>query len=287
MGFTFLEFLSTVFGWVYTIAWSLSFYPQPLLNWKRKSTSGTTMDFPLINCLGFLTYFIFNALFLYSPTVREQYAARHHGLTPTAQFNDLVFAFHAFVLSAVSTSMYFPSLWSGFSHGSTIGRRPSRTMSGIMVGCLVGVAIVVFIVLGSPSKGYGTGDEWCWLDAVYSLSYVKLIITLVKYTPQIVTNYRHRSTAGWSIWQILLDLMGGFLSIAQQGVDSYIQRDWSGITGNPVKFALGNVSIAYDVLFLLQHYVLYPDEGDKHLDAIVGERTRLLEEGGGREARSD
>lgn len=48
----FFEFLSGLFGWVYTLCWSLSFYPQPLLNFKRKSTSGTTVDFPLINCLG-------------------------------------------------------------------------------------------------------------------------------------------------------------------------------------------------------------------------------------------
>lgn len=48
----FLPFLSGLFGWVYTVCWSLSFYPQPMLNFRRRSTSGTTVDFPLINCLG-------------------------------------------------------------------------------------------------------------------------------------------------------------------------------------------------------------------------------------------
>ena len=48
----FLEWLSLLFGWVYTTCWSLSFYPQPLLNYRRKTTSGTTIDFPLTNCLG-------------------------------------------------------------------------------------------------------------------------------------------------------------------------------------------------------------------------------------------
>ena len=47
-----LAFLSTIFGWVYTFCWSASFYPQPLLNLRRRSTSGTTVDFPFINCLG-------------------------------------------------------------------------------------------------------------------------------------------------------------------------------------------------------------------------------------------
>ena len=47
-----LGFLSSVSGWGYTAAWSLSFYPQPLLNYRRKSTVGTTIDFPFINALG-------------------------------------------------------------------------------------------------------------------------------------------------------------------------------------------------------------------------------------------
>jgi hypothetical protein len=48
--------LSALFGWTYTFLWSASFYPQPLLNYRRKSTSGTTVDFPLINTFGAFSY---------------------------------------------------------------------------------------------------------------------------------------------------------------------------------------------------------------------------------------
>lgn len=48
----FLSFVSALFGWVYFLAWSISFYPQGLLNWSRRSTSGTTVDFHFINILG-------------------------------------------------------------------------------------------------------------------------------------------------------------------------------------------------------------------------------------------
>lgn len=44
--------LSALCGWVYTLCWSASFYPQPLLNARRRSTSGTTTDFPVLNVLG-------------------------------------------------------------------------------------------------------------------------------------------------------------------------------------------------------------------------------------------
>lgn len=208
----------------------------------------------------------------YSSLIRAQYAARYKGLTPTVQLNDIAFAAHGMVLSMVTTSQYFfPRAW-GFA--PSIGNKPSRFILGIFFGSVVGVVVVIFVVLGSPERD-STSEavaSWVWLDAIYAVSYVKLIITLIKYTPQVIVNYRNRSTRGWSILQILLDFSGGILSIAQQSVDSYLQRDWSGITGNPVKFALGNVSMIYDLIFMTQHYVLYPgaDEKLRETDSLLG-----------------
>ena len=115
------------------------------------------------------------------------------------------------------------------------------------------------------------------------MGYAKLVITVVKYIPQAWTNYQRKSTDGWSIAQILLDLTGGILSIAQLVIDSSLQQDWSGITGNPVKLGLGNVSILFDCIFMVQHYWLYHGNRiDKEFDqeeAYVGgesERSGLL-----------
>jgi cystinosin len=119
---------------------------------------------------------------------------------------------------------------------------------------------------------------------IYAISYIKLFITLVKYMPQVLTNYRNRSTQGWSIWQILLDFAGGILSITQLGIDSYQQRDWSGITGNPVKLALGNISMVFDVIFIVQHYYLY--RGKSLKETAEGEEDPLLN-GSSRERRID
>lgn len=268
-----LEFLSALFGVTYFAAWSVSFYPQSMLNFKRRSTSGTTVDFPLINTLGFLAYFVSNVALYYSPLIRAQYAARYKGLTPTVHLNDIAFAAHGFVLCVVTTSQYFfPRAW-GFT--PSVGNKPSRFILGIFFGCIIGVVVVILVVLASPQRDstQQAGRAWVWLDAIYAISYVKLIITVIKYTPQILVNYRNRSTRGWSIWTILFDFSGGILSIAQQAIDSYLQHDWSGITGNPVKFALGNVSIIYDLIFMAQHYVLYrgadgkPEEGESLLGA--------------------
>lgn len=119
------------------------------------------------------------------------------------------------------------------------------------------------------------------INQIYAISYVKLAITLVKYIPQVALNYTNKSTTGWSIYQILLDFIGGILSISQLAIDSYLQRDWSGITGNPVKLALGNVSIFFDVIFITQHYVLYREKKGKGVEEGREEEEPLL---GDREA---
>ncbi|KAF5698086.1 CTNS-like protein [Fusarium globosum] len=262
MAVGFLTFLSGLFGWIYFLAWSASFYPQPLLNWRRRSTSGTTIDFPFINVLGPSEWH----------EIRAQYAARHRGLESTVQFNDITFALHALFLSIITTSQYFaPSLW-GFTPNS--GNRPSRFILGVAAGCITGVLLTCVIVASSP--GNDAVYDWVALDIVYAVGYVKLIVTLIKYTPQIVTNYNNQSTDGWSISQILLDLTGGVLSVSQQAIDSYQQRDWSGITGNPVKFALGNISMVYDTIFIIQHYVLYHDS--EKPQSSDRENQRLLDE---------
>lgn len=220
---------------------------------------------------GFAAYSASTIAFYYSPLIRAQYAARFHGLTPTVQFNDITFALHALALCVVSTTQYLlPRVW-GFT--PSLGNRPSRAISGIGIGCVVGVAVVLAKVGTSPARASTEPAvaSWVWLDVVYAVSYVKLLVTLVKYTPQVVFNHRNRSTAGWSISMILLDFSGGVLSITQQAIDSYLQADWSGITGNPVKFALGNVSMIYDVVFMTQHYVLYPEAAEKR----VAEREAL------------
>lgn len=71
-------------------------------------------------------------------------------------------------------------------------------------------------------------------------------------------NYKRKSTVGWHIGQILLDFSGGVLSILQLVIDSSLQEDWSGITGNPAKLGLANISIMFDLIFFTQHWILYP-----------------------------
>lgn len=70
-------------GWIYFFAWSISFYPQIILNFRRQSVIGLNFDFLALNLLGHSCYAIFNLCLYTSHEVQEEYYSRHpHGILP-------------------------------------------------------------------------------------------------------------------------------------------------------------------------------------------------------------
>ncbi len=82
------------------------------------------------------------------------------------------------------------------------------------------------------------------------LGYGKLVISFVKYSPAVYWNYKRKSTKGWSIFNILLDLVGGGMSLASGSVSLQ-----NGL--NITKLVLAVLTVVYDTIFVVQHYVLY------------------------------
>lgn len=157
--------ISWLLGWSYFTSWSLSFYPQPLRCWKRRSTRGITVDFPLLNIVGFTSYFISTTSFLFSPEIRQQYAVRHpFAPEPTVRFNDLVFALHGTIVCFVFYSQFYPRLW---NFEVVKGQRASSTALGIFYGSIIGVAITVLLV-SLFKGGRDTADSWADIDVVRS-----------------------------------------------------------------------------------------------------------------------
>ena len=89
-------------------------------------------------------------------------------------------------------------------------------------------------------------DALTWLDFLTYASYVKLLITIIKYMPQAWMNFRRKSTEGWSIGNVLLDFTGGSLSMLQMIMDSYNLDDWSSFFGDFTKFGLGLFSVLFE-----------------------------------------
>jgi cystinosin len=83
------------------------------------------------------------------------------------------------------------------------------------------------------------------------MGYAKLAFAMMKCFPQLYWNYHRKSTVGWSIINILLDLIGGIFSF----VSAALSRS-NGL--NLSKIILGAFSVAIDLAFAFQHYCLYP-----------------------------
>ena len=87
-----------------------------------------------------------------------------------------------------------------------------------------------------------------------AMGYCKVAITLIKYIPQIYWNYERKSTEGWSIFNVLMDVTGGVLSFTQMGLELIFIE---GTPVNLVKIFLGSAALLYDAIFILQHYFWY------------------------------
>lgn len=99
--------ISVIVGWVYFAAWSISFYPQIWINWKRKSVVGLNFDFLALNLMGHTLYAIFNCSLYWITYIEEEYFQRFpRGVNPV-ELNDVVFSIHASFITAFTISQCF------------------------------------------------------------------------------------------------------------------------------------------------------------------------------------
>lgn len=239
-----IELLSVTLGWSYCIAWSVSFYPQLLSNFRRKSVTGLSTDFVVASFYGFLCYSISNLCFYFIPSVKEEYQRRHGGNDMLVALNDVVFAVHATILTFVFCIQVYAY------------RKPNE---GPSTGGLILAGLLTALIGTGAGMAYWRAVPM--LDYLYLLSYIKLILTLIKYLPQAWMNWVRRSTMGWSISNVLLDLAGGFFSISQLCLDALTSGHLAGIGGFVTKLVLGIISIIFDTVFILQHYLWFPETG--------------------------
>eukprot|EP00929_Paragymnodinium_shiwhaense_P119133 TRINITY_DN91008_c0_g1_i1.p1 TRINITY_DN91008_c0_g1~~TRINITY_DN91008_c0_g1_i1.p1 ORF type:complete len:316 (+),score=35.77 TRINITY_DN91008_c0_g1_i1:47-994(+) len=248
---TMADQVSAVLGWTYFCMWSVSFYPQVVQNHLRRSVRGLSVEFQLLNFVGFSCYFVFNAGLYWIPAIQDEYRARHDGHSSAVQLNDVVFAGHAAcvtLITLVQIALYYD--------------HPGLSGLDKVLRHSVYIAVTGFFIVACGLVGlifWTSQNALNWLDFLYILSSVKVAITIFKYCPQVWMNYSRGSTDGWSIHNVLLDFSGGFLSTLQLIFDAWRDDDWSKVTGDPAKLLLGNVSIIFDIIFMIQHYCLYRD----------------------------
>jgi len=101
---------------------------------------------------------------------------------------------------------------------------------------------------------------------------VKLIVTGMKYPPQIYFNYKRQSTVGWSITYSWLDSLAGFFSLLQMMTLYWESGDTTVFSGNFPKLGLGILTLCCNGFLLFQHYVFYRRS---HLDNLVEVKSHM------------
>lgn len=258
-----LSLLATILGWVSFTAWSISFYPQTVLNYRRKSVFGLSLDFVLYNVSGFLFYSIYCMV--------KYWEQHHYNEQISVDPNDIAFAIHAFVLMCVQA--YQCVIYD--RRGQNLNIYHTFICAFLWLLCIYNVVLAAIGVL-AWSGGSATRSVDSDFNVIEYLGFAKSFISFIKYAPQAFLNWRRQSTVGWSITNILLDLTGGICSLIQQCLDGYTSNDFHKVfLSNIPKLLLSIESIAFDLVFIVQHYCLYYH--NQHDEALEQEEPKETE----------
>jgi hypothetical protein len=196
--------VSDSLGVSYTIAWSISFYPQFILNFRRRyasysynlywtiprasggfldrcyvcrDVSGLSVQFQVLNLLGFGCYAAYNVALFYVPFIRHEYRQMYGENIPVG-FEDVVFAVHAMLITALTLIQCIIYDRGGQKICNWLGKTAGGTTILILIAT-IGVAAV--------DNSSESGARLTWITLILSLSAVKLVVSLVKYIPQVCT----------------------------------------------------------------------------------------------------
>ncbi|KAM6573264.1 hypothetical protein CsatA_017344 [Cannabis sativa] len=235
-----MEITYEALGWIAFLCWSLCFYPQVILNFRRKSVVGLNFDFIVLNLTKHTSYLIYNATLYFSSTVQNQYFQKYgFGQMIPVAANDVALSIHVTLLTIILLFQI------------SIYERGDQTISKIallivsVVWLFAGVCF--FIALQTQS--------WLWLISIFNI--IQVCMTVIKYTPQVFMNFKRKSTEGFSIGYVLCDFSGGVANFAQMIVQSLDQNSWVNFTGNIGKILLSLISMFFDLVFICQRFLIY------------------------------
>ncbi|KAH0450402.1 hypothetical protein IEQ34_021094 [Dendrobium chrysotoxum] len=255
----YLETTYHVLGWMAFFSWTICFYPQVLLNFHRKSVVGLNFDFVVLNLTKHSSYLIYNAALFFSPEIQRQYHEKYgYGEMIPVAANDVAFSIHAVLVTCF------------ISFQILIYERGNQKVSKIcmVVSSAAWTIVLVCLIISWPKH------SWLWLISMVNT--IQVAITAIKYIPQAFMNFSSKSTIGWSIGFVLLDLSGGLLNFAQMAMQSIDQGTMINFYGNLGKTLLCLVVVFFDLLFIIQHYVLYPMAKNETNQILIEEAVAPL-----------
>ena len=241
----FYHFMYQALGWTAFFSWSFSFYPQIWENWRTYNVEGISFDFVAFNFVKHSSYGAYNVVLFFSRTVQEQYKKHFHtNVIPVAE-NDVGFSIHAVIMVCFQIMQLCTH-----ERGQ---QRITFTATMIIAIAILFILITLSISL-SGKEVFGMQD---WLGFITAMNHLQLAMTFIKYSPQAYYNWKRKSTDGWSVYAIVLDLTGGICNLFQLLILCWNNNDLSPLVGDAGKLGLSIETLFFDIIFIFQHYVLY------------------------------
>lgn len=169
---------------------------QIIENWRRKSVDGLSADYLVYSILGYAAYTVYTAALYWSPGVQAAYITAHAGSAPDVCLADFLFAAHATLMSSVT--LYQCYLYSSSNSSSSAGTDSSLLVNNSQAATthvlamsrtcqLTALGVVGAIIAYASHIGSTCGIDDCdaWLPLLLLLGITKVMMTLIKYTPQV------------------------------------------------------------------------------------------------------
>lgn len=166
-----LDIIIQIVGWIYFAAWSISFYPQILINYQRKKVTGLDFNFIALNLSGFLCYTIYNVCLFYIPRFKEDFVHFNPNQTEPVFANDIGFSIHATFATIVTIIQCLI-----YERGN---QKVHITVIIATVVIWLGAGILTVLVIVHKLNTFYHG---------YYFATVKLGISASKYFPQVLIN---------------------------------------------------------------------------------------------------
>lgn len=141
---------------------------NPNSNFNRKSVTGLNLDFVALNTTGYLAYAVYNVCLATVDRFQEAYFAKFRGSQIPVQLNDILFATHGFVVNVlICVQCIF------YERGD---QKLTDIAKGLLIAVYSPAAILTLLFFLDGVNNY---------YYISFFSYVKLLLTLCKYIPQV------------------------------------------------------------------------------------------------------
>ncbi|ODQ77894.1 hypothetical protein BABINDRAFT_163266 [Babjeviella inositovora NRRL Y-12698] len=291
-----LSRFSDVFGMLYVFLWSVSYYPtffkyqrdirsirdvttryKPLTSYQEKEEGhikpgGLSINYLLLNIFGYVIYLVAIWLQLFHQETKRQFASQSQHTTDSQDqpatlidYYDLVFYVHGMCMNLVflyqvvtlsrAQSLYLRSFL-----------RSAAVAPLLKVNMVVKLIVVLMLLVIVRNWFADYEDEFSYVAFIRVLSTLKMATSFFKFIPQMILNYKTKSMGGLAINGIWLDVLGNILFFIQlvmscemilEARNDHISTVFDVMAENPGKVGILLVGFGFNVISIVQYYVLY------------------------------